>query len=189
MAASWVEICNSALGKMGGAPINDLDDESKTARACKRLIYFARDEVLRAHTWACAQTRQALAALEDEPLGADYTYQFALPTDPKYIRLSKLINNLTGYEIVGQFLLSDEPAVTLQYVYAVDDPGVLDSAVANCIATRLAVELAVDLAGDEALAKLQLGRYNQIDLPTAKAADQRSKVQATATTRWNEIGR
>ena len=76
-----VDICNSALIKIGVNPITSLTDtSSKAARLCNALYTPLRDAFLEETHWNCTMRRVALSELEDAPeFGFDYKY--SLPLD------------------------------------------------------------------------------------------------------------
>lgn len=60
MAADETEICNLALGHLGEAPIDSLEEDTAAGRACALYYEQTRDAVLRSHRWNFAQTRELL---------------------------------------------------------------------------------------------------------------------------------
>ena len=46
-----VSISNRALTFLGAQPITSLEDDTKEARSCNRMIAQSRDSVLRSHAW------------------------------------------------------------------------------------------------------------------------------------------
>jgi hypothetical protein len=75
------EICNEALLYVGsGQAINDLDEDSAEARACK--VYYAktRDALLEAFPWKFAGKRSVLALLSGEER-VGWAFAYAWPSD------------------------------------------------------------------------------------------------------------
>ena len=66
--ASQLDICNSALVKLGGMPKVSTSDGSKEGILLEARFSFAKDYVLREHPWKCAIKRVALAPLPATPL-------------------------------------------------------------------------------------------------------------------------
>lgn len=78
--ASDVEICNSALIKLGVEVIASLSEESKAARLCKEQYPKLRDKLLQSHYWNFAEKRLELVVVSgSSPFGFFFRYQ--LPTD------------------------------------------------------------------------------------------------------------
>lgn len=80
MSQSVVDVCNSALQKVGAASIMSLTDNSREARACNLAYDSNRRDELRKHYWNFAMKRVALAPDVTAP-AFDFAYQFTLPSD------------------------------------------------------------------------------------------------------------
>jgi hypothetical protein len=76
--ASAVDICNSALAKVGTARITSLDNNSEEARLCKELYPKLKLELLRSHPWNFAINRVELAEIGTDPI-FEFDSQFQLP--------------------------------------------------------------------------------------------------------------
>ena len=48
---SVIDLCNSALDKVGQGAITSLSDGTKSAKLCNRNWPLVRDRVLRSHPW------------------------------------------------------------------------------------------------------------------------------------------
>ncbi len=83
-----VSICNSALIKLGAERINTLDDDSKTARACKEQYPKVRDDMLRSHKWNFAIGRQSLA--KSATFIPVFRFESAFPYPANVLRVLKL---------------------------------------------------------------------------------------------------
>ncbi len=77
---SVVDVCNSALQRVGAATIMNLADNTREARACAVAYDSNRRDELRRHFWKFAIKRVVLAPDADAP-ASDFAYQFSLPTD------------------------------------------------------------------------------------------------------------
>lgn len=77
---SVVDICNSALQRVGAATIMNLADNTREARACAVAYDSNRRDELRRHFWKFAIKRVVLAPDTATP-ASDFAYQFSLPTD------------------------------------------------------------------------------------------------------------
>jgi hypothetical protein len=114
--ATEVSICANALRRLGDSPIVSLTDDTERARLCNAFYSEARDDVLRSHPWNFSITRQQLSQLSATPL-YQYSYQYALPTDPFCLRVLEMeysdyvfkIEHLAG---TGRVLLTDK-----DYIY------------------------------------------------------------------------
>ncbi|MHA2066123.1 MAG: hypothetical protein ACXABY_17265 [Candidatus Thorarchaeota archaeon] len=112
--ASSVEICNTALIRLGANQIASLNDGSRESKLCLARYDKARRAVLRLHLWKSAKVRKVLAPLTTTPVFG-YDYQYDLPSDllrlwlvstsPDYIFTDE------QYEIEGRRLLHDQSAL------------------------------------------------------------------------------
>lgn len=161
--ASVVEICNSAILKIGGTRITALTDDSREAAVCNEQFGKIRDAELRKHTWNFAIKRKKLARLADAP-AFGWTYQYQLPSD--FIRVIALYDNDDGLgaldcRIEGKMVLADVTDVWLRYVARVEDPNEFDVLFAEALAFRMAQELAVPIAGSNSLLQAMESGYRQ----------------------------
>ena len=80
MAQSVIDICNSALQRVGATTILSLSDNSPEARACSVAYDSNRRDELRKHRWNFATQRAVLAPDSTAP-AFDFDYAFTLPSD------------------------------------------------------------------------------------------------------------
>jgi len=149
--ATEVSICANALRRLGDSPIVSLTDDTESARLCNAFYSEARDEVLRSHPWNFAITRQQLSQLSATPL-YQYSYQYALPTDPFCLRVLEMeysdyvfkIEHLAG---TGRVLLTDEGTAKIIYIARVTDTAQFDSLFIDTLTAKLSVDLAYPVTG------------------------------------------
>ena len=149
--ATEVSICANALRRLGDDPIVSLTDDTERARLCNAFYSEARDEVLRSHPWNFAITRQQLSQLSTTPL-YQYSYQYALPTDPYCLRVLEMeysdyvfkIEHLAG---TGRVLLTDEGTAKIIYIARVTDTAQFDSLFIDTLTAKLSVDLAYPVTG------------------------------------------
>lgn len=167
MANSVIEICNSALTKIGAESIVSLDDQSKTAIACKERYESNKRAVLRMHSWNCAIGRSnTLSNLNNPPFG--FTYAYELPSD--CLRVLDVNEGDTDYKVEGRQLLTDETTVELKYIKDVSDAAEFDELLAELIAMRLAWDICYKITQSSTL-KTQLWEDFNKARPGAKTAD------------------
>lgn len=149
MAVTEVEICNSALAKVGAARILTLDDDSEEARLCKTLFYRLRDKLLRSHPWRFATRRVALGPLVTAPI---YEFQnaFQLPNDCLRVLAIDGNDSEEWKEESGQ-LLCNLDSVNIKYIWKNEDTSSYDSNFVEVLAFDLAVELCMPLAQNATL--------------------------------------
>ena len=146
MSVSVVDICNSALYKIGSTRISSLDEQNKRAIICKDIYSKIRDEVLRAHPWNFATKRIQLAQETASPTFG-YDYQYTLPSDCLRVLgvsydSSLKTNNRILYKIEGNLLLSDETQIYIEYIFKETNTTNYDPNFIEALSFRLAQELA-----------------------------------------------
>ena len=149
--ATEVSICANALRRLGDDPIVSLTDDTERARLCNAFYSEARDDVLRSHPWNFAITRQQLSQLSATPL-YQYSYQYALPTDPFCLRVLEMeysdyvfkIEHLAG---TGRVLLTDEGTAKIIYIARITDTAQFDSLFIDTLTAKMSVDLAYPVTG------------------------------------------
>src|SRR5262245_25066 len=152
---SIVGICNIALTALGETPIVALTDPNKRAILCNTRYNDVRRAVLRSHPWNCARKADSLAPSPSPPPdGFNYSYAYQLPAD--FLRMAAIpLDDLARWDIVGdQLLTNDGPALTVTYIFDLQDPTKFDPLLVQAIAYSLAAELCEPLT--QSGTKLQL---------------------------------
>ncbi len=80
MALNSIELCSSALIKLGADGISSFEDGTAEARVAAPLYPIVRDALLSAHPWSFATKKAALAPLATAPV-SDFAYAHELPSD------------------------------------------------------------------------------------------------------------
>lgn len=138
MATSPVEICNSALARLGTDRITSLDDDSARARAMNEQYDNTRKSLLRGHPWNFAKKRIQLAQLVDSPLfGWDNYYQ--LPSD--CLRVLEIDDDKAEWEIEGRYLATDNDTIEIKYISDIEDTTLFDPHFEEAFAAELAFNL------------------------------------------------
>lgn len=174
MAASWIEIANSALVKLGAKTIISLDDGSKEADLCKLRLDPCRDTVLRMHPWNCAMRRVQLAPLVTPP-PFDWSHQFQLPSD--CLRVIEVCGH-ERYLIEGRRILADATLLDIIYIYRITDPVEIDALLGEAIACWLAYDIGYALVQSPQAREYARAQFDQI-IRTAKHTDAIENSQAT----------
>jgi hypothetical protein len=169
--SSETEIASNALTKLGAQPLTSIDDDdTQRARLCRAYYPNVRNAVLRAYPWRCATQRQTLALHADTPVGDDWAYQFALPTDPYCLRVLQVDDGTIRYTVEGRLILCDESSLYLKYIRRMSDTGNFDSLLQEAIECRLAAELAYPVTGSPTLIKAMWELY-EAKLREARTVD------------------
>lgn len=145
--ASAVEICNSALQKLGAKRIVALEDDSVNARACNFSYEIQKRAELRKHSWNCAIKRASIAADSTTPIFTKTNY-FTLPSD--WIRMVDTDPednfNFKDWQIEGNKIATNYDApLEIRYIYDVTDPNEMDSLFREVLATRMAIAMCEEL--------------------------------------------
>jgi len=168
MSVSKVDIINSALVKIGAEPILSVDDDSKEAQVSKIRFDFVRQVVLRMHPWNCAIKRTTTSATTSTP-DFDFAYQHQLPSD--CIRILEVnINDDPEYRIEGRNILSDANEIELKYVYDLEDVSLMDSMLAEAIASYLAFDIAYSITQNGNVRDSMFGLFERV-MKSAKTVD------------------
>jgi len=174
--ASWTQICNRALGRLGSDTITDLADGTKSAEYCLRFLPEAIEYVLGQWDFKFARRRLRLAPNAEKP-AFGWDYQFNYPMD--CIRLIIVYgghsekpeeSEYVPYEVENGKILSDADALQIIYIARPDDPNQMPQSVRKAISTHLAYLLSTALASNEQLTAL-IAAESQTTLEIAKRVD------------------
>jgi len=141
MATSKIDICNSALSKLGVEKIASFAQTSKASIYCNLQYDKIRRKVLREHLWNFAVKRDTLAKLAAVPLFG-YGAAFQLPSD---CLLPIEVHIDDDWEEEGRTILIDSDTCKLKYIYDVEDVSLFDVVFEEVLAYMLAAELAYPL--------------------------------------------
>ena len=178
MAASVVDICNQALYLLGQSAITALDEGTRPATICTLLWPEVRDMVLSDHPWNCAIHRDELAQSTTDP-EYEYSYQYALPTDPYCLRVLSTSNDdyvdsngdpAYPWKVEGRYLLTDADTVKIRYIKRVTDVTQYPPFLVTAMAAKLASELAFPITRNLNIHS-QMEQLYQRKLADAKAVD------------------
>ncbi len=152
MAASIIDICNSALNQIGASNILSLTEDSKAARICNQRYEFIRDSVFRAHPWKALTRRASLAPDAVKP-AFEFDNAFTLPADPYCLRVLYLRYHDIPYRLEGRKILCDEDTVDLVYLARITDTSEYDSLLIETLTAAIAADVAYPLVGSNSLAQ------------------------------------
>jgi hypothetical protein len=167
--ATPVQICNSALLKIGEPRINSLSDNTKAAIACNEQYEKLRNEVLRAHPWNFAIKRAELASVATAPVyGFDQAYQ--IPTDCLRILGHEGEEYDRDYKVEGDKVLTNTSEFKIRYISLIEDTSKYDENFQEALALRIAADLAYYLTQSTSL-KSQLLQEYELSLSRARSYD------------------
>lgn len=152
MALSRTEIANRALDAIGADAIGSVNDATKPAQLCNRLLSPLLDDLLRRHPWNFAKARASLPALSDAPAWG-FAYQYQLPAD--YLRMLAVnaSDPTTPYKVESGRVMTDIGApLQIAYIQRItNDVGRLDPLFTTALVLALARDLAMPLANSTSL--------------------------------------
>ena len=145
MAMTAVDICSTALLKLGASPIASFADATAEADVAARIYPVTRDSLLAAYPWSFTIAQTVLAAEASAP-AADYAHSFALPATCLRVLSAGIGKSGRGldYRIQGSRLLADAASLTLTYQRTIPESEFPAFFTAVLIA-RLAAELCMPL--------------------------------------------
>lgn len=171
MALDKISICNEALAEVPCEPIADFDEDSVAASWCARRFGPALSDLLGAHEWKFAATRQALALVTNDRPG-EWTYAYELPGNvatelrviPSYVSVAATIPLLAGqrlaptvayffpasiaayqYLLAGSKLYTNVQDAVLEYIADDATESVFSAGFIRALVLELASRLAVPI--------------------------------------------
>lgn len=170
MALSSIELCSSALVKLGADGISSFEDGSAEARVASLLYPLARDALLSTHPWSFATRQVELARLAAEPT-ATFNCAYQLPND-----LLKAISAGSGargsglvFQITNRQLHTNAHSAVLTYVFRPSE-GDFPAHFNAALVARLAAEFCLPLTENSSRAE-RLSRLAEAELKVAKLVD------------------
>lgn len=195
MTTSETEIANLALTRIGHQMISSLTEGTPGADLCRLHYSLTRDALLRAHPWNFAIRRVALS-LDGTTPDFEYSYRHSLPSDClKVIRTNFDAEGVIGaavygfpgllggiacppaWRVEGRMLLSNETAISIEYIARITDVTQFDELFVDAFADRLAAEIAPRLTDNQSMAKTMWEKH------LAKLAEARSTDAQEGTAR------
>jgi hypothetical protein len=180
MATSSVDICNSALYKIGAARISSLTEETKAARMMNDQYDRIRKEVLRSHPWNFAIAFISLAATVNTPVWDNYSKEFLLPSDVLRVLETDLPQDRDweiGYNTDGnKVIFCNDTAVKIKYIKDVTNTTRFAPDFEEALAFRLAADVAYALVQSQTVQANMFKLYDS-SLAMARSFDAQEKGQ------------
>jgi hypothetical protein len=170
MALNSIELCSSALIKLGANSISSFEDGTAEAKVAARLYPLVRDALLSAHPWTFATKQIELAQLASAPV-TDFAHAYQLPND--FLKASSAGGHSRGrgfiYQIVNRQLHTNAASIVLTYIFRPSE-GDFPAYFSPALVTRLAAEFCLPLTEDAGRAD-RLIRLADDELRLAKLVD------------------
>lgn len=153
-----IDICNSALIKLGQERINSLTDNNKRAKLCLEQYPKVLRRVLRSHPWNFAIKRASLEETADSPAWGEEAV-YPLPND--CVRVFEVAEKYYKYKIEGNAIVSKDGTPNIKYISDDIDENLYDSSFAEAVASWLAADLCYALTQSATLKQglLQEGEF------------------------------
>jgi hypothetical protein len=169
MPLSSIELCSSALVKLGANGISSFEDGTAEVRVAASLYPIIRDALLCAHpSFATAKTR--LARLSVEPL-ADHLHAFQLPQN--FLKAlsagSEVRARGLSYQIVNRQLHTDATEVVLTYLFRPSE-GDFPAYFSVALVSRLSAEFCIPVTENTSRAE-RLARLADEEMKLARLID------------------
>lgn len=148
--ATAVEMCNSALIKVGAKRILSLTDPNDLARLMNEQYPKVRDELLYSHPWNFAIERVALSQVADPVFG--FAKAFQLPSDCLRVLESDLPQG-EPWKIEGNKLVCDSESVQIKYIKRTTATNTYSAAFCEALSYRLAADIAYQISQNASLAQ------------------------------------
>ena len=148
-----LDICNSALSKLGVEPISSFEEESKAARLCELQYDLIRQKLIRDHKWNFATARisivpdETVPGTEDTPVFGE-GFLFSITVDS--VRILRVGDGETTakdsvleipHKIEGSKIIADTNPLDIMYLKDITDVDLMDVSFREALAWLLAAEL------------------------------------------------
>jgi hypothetical protein len=153
---SDVDICNSALIKLGIEQISALNENSRAAQLCNEQYDKQRKMLLRAHPWNFAVKREALTATVNTPV-YEFSLEYNLPSD--YLRIIDTEYPDSFYQIENNKLYSNISDLKVRYISDITDTDLFTPDFAELLSLKIAIDLSYVLVQSPALTERLMMQY------------------------------
>ena len=170
MALSLTEIANRALDAIGADNIAGIDDQTKPAALCNRLLGPLTQDLLRRHPWRFAMTRASLPALAGAPVWG-FAYAYAVPSDCLRVHRIDTDDPNQPWGVEAGAIVTDAGApLNILYIANITDVGRFDPLFTTALALALARDIAKPISNDTSL-RAQLAQQFDAALRDARGAN------------------
>ena len=169
MAVTDVSICSNALLRLGAKSIASFTEGDRGA-LCGNIYEFRRNWVLSIYPWKFTLDFQQLARDTTDPI-ARWSYRYTLPPTRIADGLEAVYNTdaagatpITGYEIIGGFLYTEETEIFVVFQQDIDEdlwPKYFQDLMINVMKAELAMPVTDQSGMAEALQTQVFGTSNE----------------------------
>ena len=153
MAYAQVQICNIAIGMVGGRRIIDINQQDSTeAMLLKEMWDLCVEDTLAGRDWSFARTIIPVSAVID-PLSLDRKC-YQVPPDALTVRrlgTDPTCKNDMFWEIQNGVIVVESEVAYVRYTHKIYDLSKFDAPFVSALCARLAYELALPVANNRSL--------------------------------------
>lgn len=153
-----VDICNSALIKIGIEKITSLSENTRQAQLCNEQYEKNRKMLLREHPWNFAIKRATLVATSNTP-EYEFSIEYGLPTD--YIRVIDTQYPDSFYQIENGKLYSNISGLKIRYIYNNENEDSYTPDFSELLALKIAIDLSYVLVQSSTLTQTLMAEYDK----------------------------
>lgn len=189
--ASKTSIVNLALVLLGQKRINDITEDSTTARLANEVFGQTLDEVLvmgPEKGWKFANARQSVSVSATAP-DFEYDYQYQIPADPTCLLVRSVQvddTELTDWVQEGDYILTSEEdeEVDIKYTKRVTDESKFPPHFIKVLYYSIAIHLEYPLTQSSKHSQALQIQLDSRVLPRAVAMDEKAKYVEEYNTDW-----
>lgn len=124
MAMNKFDICSRALNSIGQGSITTFNEPNRRSGMCNDIWDSYSRYLLSIYTWSFTRKKAQVGRLNPAPVN-EYTYQFEMPGDILTLRAvyasgGTYVPPIQDFEIFGNRIYSNRPALWIDYEYYVD---------------------------------------------------------------------
>ena len=160
MIITKTQICNMAIGELGGQLIADFDtDTTPVANLCRLYYPLSLKTLLEDMPYTFAMKRVNLVAHVIDPSNNLYAYRFQLPDD--FIQIVE-VEDQQDYRIDGSLLLSHSLTVWIRYVYALENTAEMSGHFITALMALMTIHLCMPITRHITYVEVFEKRYEKV---------------------------
>ena len=160
MIITKTQICNMAIGELGGQLITDYDtDTTPVANLCRLYYPLSLKTLLEDMPYTFAMKRVNLTAHLIDPSGNEYAYRFQLPEG--FVQMAE-VEDQQDYRIDGSTLLSHSVTVWIRYVYALEDTAEMSGHFITALMALMTIHLCMPITRHITYVEVFEKRYEKV---------------------------
>ena len=181
MAATSVDICNSALHKLGAKRITSLSGEEKAAIILNDRYDTLRKEVLRSHPWNFAIAYVALSPTANTPVWDKWSHEFVIPSDVlRILETDQDDYNLDweiGYNADGnKVIFTTVSTIKIKYIKDITNTTRFAPDFEEALAFRIAADIAYAIVQSQTVQASMFELYKE-SIAMARSFDSQENAQ------------